>query len=119
MAHDDGMDIDEQPVSVAYMAAVDLALALGFREIGTLPGAWVHRVDDDWTVAISGKLESVKVEPEGCMPVVLEPFHMIAWWRGLAAGFLVPSGGTILVFGDGRASEDNLIAALEAARRAA
>lgn len=99
-----------QPVSVAYMAAVDLALSLGHQQIANLPGAWEHRVDEHWTVAINGKEEPVEVEPDGCMRVKLEPYHLAVWWRGWLAGLLTPCFGVLL-----GADEDSLIAALKTA----
>ncbi|HEY3492668.1 MAG TPA: hypothetical protein VGK43_06925 [Solirubrobacterales bacterium] len=104
------MDGIGKPVSAAYMAAVDLALSLGHQQIANLPGAWEHRVDEHWTVAINGKEEAVEVEPDGCMRVKLEPYHLAVWWHGWLAGLLTPTAGALL-----GADEDSLIAALKAA----
>lgn len=103
----------EQAVSVAFMAATDLALALGAERIDRLPGAWVHSVDGNWTIAINGHGKAVQCEPLDCVAIDIPPFHMAVWWNGFIAGLLTPFTGT-LAAGD-LANEDTFIAALKAA----
>lgn len=71
---------------------LDLAEALGVKDISSLPGAWVYRVDDTWTVAVNGQDTTVSVKPEGCMSVNMEPFEFFVWFDGWLAGIMLPGG---------------------------
>ncbi len=103
----------EKPICAAFNSIVDLALALGVRDIRKLPECWEHKVDEHWTIAINGhdipklahKTISGKTEVPG--------FHCYVEFNGWPAGLLSPYDGT---FAAGScANEDTFIAALEQA----
>lgn len=99
--------------SVAFNKMVELALALGVRNLKDYPSAWVHKVDDNWTIAINGKVDAVRVEIEGDMGATIPPFEAAVFYNGWLAGLLSPVEG-IIVAGEG-ANEDTFIVALDAA----
>lgn len=93
---------------------MDLALALKVSKLNQMPGPWVHKVDDNWTIAVNGLKEPRRTEPEGCMFVTLQPYEAAFWWNGWLAGLCGPGGGTIAAHPSG-ANEDRLIADMKAA----
>ena len=78
-----------------------LADALGVRDIAELPGAWVHKLDDVWTVAVNGQKTSVATEPDGCMAWTLAPFEFAVWYNGFLAGAMAVTGGGVFAGGTG------------------
>ena len=100
-------------IPVALGRALELGSALGVEAINKLPGAWVCVVDERWTIAINGHREEVECKPEGTMGAPVPGFGMAVWWHGWLAGLIGPGGGGLAAHPEG-ASEDRLIAALEA-----
>jgi hypothetical protein len=102
-------------LSMAYMEIAELAIALGAAPLNQRPGAWVHRLDAHWVVALNGHSFTVDASPGGggC-DAPIRPFHAMIWYNGWPAGILAPTGGAIAA-GEG-ANEDTLIDALRAAR---
>jgi hypothetical protein len=101
-------------LSVVFAKVVDLAIARGAERINSLPGCWVHAVDEHWTVAVNGHAEPTSAEPEGAMAVDVPPYCVAVWWHGWLAGFVTAAGGVIAAHPDG-ANEDRLIADLDSA----
>lgn len=91
----------------------DLGIKLGIKNLREYPGAWVYRVDDEWTIAINGKDEPQRVEPEGCMATTIQPFDAAVWFNGWLAATLSPLEG-IFAAGAG-ANEDTFIEAMDRA----
>jgi len=100
------------PIPEVYGRLVDLAAALGVSEINQLPGCWIHRIDDDWTVAANGHREPMRAAPGGAMDVEILPFEMAIWWHGWLAGIIGPSGGAIADHPEG-ANEKHLLVAID------
>ena len=76
-----------------------VANALGIRDIAEMPGAWVHKIDDAWTIAVNGQDTTVSVEPDGCMAIGLEPFEFVVWFNGWLAGTMKPPDHGIFAAG--------------------
>lgn len=76
---------------------------LGVKKIDKLPGLWVNKVDDTWTIKCNGHLEAIEGVP---------PFSWFIEYNGWPAGIMDIMGGGILCAGEG-GNEANLIAALE------
>lgn len=100
------------PVIFAKVAV--LALARGVAGINRLPGCWVDDVDEHWTVAVNAHAEAIAAEPEGAMRAEVPPYAVAVWWHGWLAGIVNAGGGVIAAHAEG-ASEDRLIADLDAA----
>lgn len=99
----------------SYAKIVDLALALGAtaENLRRKPGAWVHRLDETWIIAINPHDEEIEVTIDGTMGGRLREFEAGIWFNGWLAGLINPAGGTIAA-GAG-ANEDNFIRALDRA----
>lgn len=95
-------------ISVAYIKTVELAAALGARDISQLPGYWSHQVDERWKIDLNGK----DVTLDG-----IPPYHVAIEYNGWPAGILSPIGG-IIAAGEG-ANESTFIDALDKAILAA
>jgi len=103
----------DRSVPLVVAKVVELMETLGVSGINRLPGAWIYRVDNHWTIAASGHRQPVKVEPEGCVTIDLDPFTFAAWWNGWLAMVLDLREGWIAA-GE-LANEETLIEALDAA----
>lgn len=102
--------------SEAFTAMIDLYKALGLE--APIQGVWLHKVDDNWTVAINNSGETTEVQPEGAMSAPVERFHAGIWWNGWYAGDITPFGGVLVSHpSDNGANEDNLIKALRSAAK--
>lgn len=93
---------DTDRVSDAFTALMDLALALGHREISKLPGLCTFEVDEHWKVSINGHKEEIDHIPA---------YHVMPFWNGFPAGIFGPSGG-IIAAGE-LANEDTFIEACQ------
>lgn len=105
------------PIEVceAFALACDLGYHLGVRSIKDLPGAWVHRVNSDWVIAMNAKLEPVEADPgNGGMKIDVPPGCLVVWWHGWLAGLLDPQGGTLAEHPNG-ANHARFVADLQAA----
>ena len=94
-----------------YAKLVDLAYALGARNICNLPGCWEHQIDDQWWCAGNGG----KVERQCSTGISVPPCTFYLEFNGWPAGFVGPAGG-IVAAGEA-ANEDSLLAAIEARMR--
>ena len=82
-------------------------LALALKEPELRNRVWIHKMDDNWTIAVNGKKEPVKIEPAKCMAAELQPFDFAVWWHGWLAGTFNPFGG---IFAAGsEANEDSFL----------
>lgn len=104
-----------EQICEAFDKIVQLGLKLGVSNLKDYPGAWVHKVDECWTVAVNGLDDPVRAKPQGCMSVSIDPFNAAVWFNGWLAGSLDPYGG-ILAAGEG-ANEDTFIEAVDEAIR--
>lgn len=95
---------DLSGISEAFVKAVELAAALGAKDISKLPGCWSHQVDDHWKIDLNGKDTPIHGIP---------PFHIAIEYNGWPAGILSPVGGLIAA-GVG-ANETTFIRALDKA----
>lgn len=93
--------------SVAFLLIGELAHANGATPLKDYPGCWEASVGERWWVALNGHAEAV----ECSRGLKVDPYHAYVEFKGWPAGVINPVGGTIVGF----ASEDALIAALEAA----
>lgn len=100
------------------LATAELSMALGVKDLAHRSEPWVHRIDERWTVAAQAHAPVVPVEPEGCMAVDLERFHIAFWWNGWLAGIISAAGGEVAAHPDG-ANVDRLLADIAAATRRA
>lgn len=106
--------MNEPPICEMFDKIVQLGLKHGVSNLKDYPSAWIHKVDDQWTLALNGKDNELPVEPEGTMGISrLEPFHAAVWYNGWPAGILYPYGGEFAA-GEG-ANEDTFIEALDRA----
>ena len=109
--------MNEKPIGEAFMAIVELSLALGVSKINTLPGCWQHKIDEYWSVAVNGHQEEIALASDAAFPgaqgISVPPFHAYVEYNGWPAGLLDPYGGSIA--GGSAANEDTLIAAVRAA----
>jgi len=96
-------------MSEVFVRIAELALALGVRGIGNLPGCWEHDVDGVWWIAMNGRATAAKCSrgPE------VAPFTAYVEFNGWPAGLVTPGGGVIAA-GEA-ANERALIEALVAA----
>ena len=78
-----------------------LADALAVRDIAEMPGAWIYKVDDAWTVAVNGQTDVVTVEPNGCMSLDLAPFDFAVFFNGWLAGIMSPNSDGVFASGTG------------------
>lgn len=99
----------EHPVSEAFNAVVDLALALGVRSIKDMPACWEHQVDEHWHIAINGHHTDRQTTRGNTVP----PFHCYIEFNGFPAGLITPYNGIIAA--GSAANEDSFIAALRSA----
>ena len=93
------------------MKIAELANTLGVEKINEFEGAWLHQLDDNWTIAVNGHSKKIKCDPEGTMGADIPPYSAAVWWNGWLAGLISPGGGTIAA-GE-LANEDTFIEALE------
>jgi len=100
----------------SFTKIAEFAAALNVRSIGNLPGAWIHAIDSQWTIAVNGHDKTIQAEPEGMMQAKIPPHSAAIWFNGWMAGILDPFGG-IIAAGEA-ANEDTFIAALDAAIKA-
>lgn len=97
-------------MSEAFAKVVEMALALGARDVATKPGCWEHAWGEtpEWYVAINPHLE-----PTDCSRgVTVDPGYLFIAFNGWPAGMLHPGGGAIAA--GAAANEDSFIAAVEA-----
>jgi hypothetical protein len=73
-------------ISEAFDVVAELALALGVRNIGSLPGLWTCDIDEHWRVSLNGHKEEIDKVP---------PYHCAVEWNGFPAGLFSPAGGII------------------------
>jgi len=78
-----------------------LADALNVKNIGAMEGAWIHKVDAAWTIAVNGQLIPVSVRPGDCMAAELAPFEFAVWFNGWLAGKLTGHGDGVFAIGAG------------------
>jgi hypothetical protein len=102
------------PVPEAYALIAELGYKLGLRDLAKKPGAWIYRLDDDWTFALNPHSEPQHVGPDLGMVVDVPRYTAAVWWHGWLAGFLDPAGG-VLASDKAGANEDSFCAALKAA----
>jgi len=102
-----------QPTCEMFDKMVQLGLLLGVRNIKDFEGAWVQKVDEQWTFAINGKDETLEVRPDETMGARLKFGHAAIWFNGWLAGIITPYGGEFAA--GSAANEDTFIAALDAA----
>jgi hypothetical protein len=97
----------------AFDKMAQLAIALGVTNLKDREGAWVHQVDDQWTIAINGKDHDVEVRPDGSMGATLQPFHAVVFYNGWLASLLNPYGGEFVA--GSAANENTFIEAIDRA----
>ena len=96
-------------------AILAFAEARGAKNLRSLPGCWVERVDEHWTIAANGHKEGRACSPADCMGgVVIPPFHFAVWFHGWLAGLFDPARGGAFAAGSA-ANEEEFKAALRAA----
>lgn len=78
----------------------ELALAMGARDIGGMPGCWEVDLDEGWFLAVNGKRTAVGAGPvDGEWAEV--PAKMAAvWCEGVLVGYVDPWQGVVAL--DGR-----------------
>lgn len=102
-----------RPLSEAMCLVTELAAALHVQNIKKLPGPWIHKIDEHWTIALNGTSQKQEATPPHCMTVELEQFHMAVWWNGWLAALLTPFDGTFAA--GSKANEDTFCEAVKAA----
>lgn len=102
-----------EEMSITFMKIGELSYKLGVRDLYKLPGAWIHKLDENWILAVNGKDRKVIAKPEGCMMCDIPPYHVAVWWNGWIAGIFNAYQGQIAAGTE--ANEDALIAALDKA----
>jgi len=106
---------DVKGASAMMEAILAFAEARGAKNLRSLPGCWVERVDEHWTIAANGHKEPRECWPIfDCMRVVIPPFHFAVWFNGWLAGVLDPATGGVFAAGSA-ANEEEFKAALKAA----
>lgn len=101
-------------VCEVFSKIVEYGTASGVKNICDFPGAWIQKVDEQWTFALNGKDETLRVDPgDGGMSATVDFGNAAVWYNGWLAGTFDPSGG-IFVTGSG-ANEDSFIAAMDKA----
>lgn len=100
-------------IGEAYAKVLELGVELGARNLKSRPGAWVHRIDRTWIVALNPHEEELEVEIDGTMGGRLQSFEVGVWFNGWLAGILTPRGGAIAA--GAAANEDAFIRALDRA----
>lgn len=93
-----------QELSEAFVSVVDLAHALGVREVYKVPGLWKHDIDDQWSVSVNGHAEEIDSVPPYAVAITNRKY--------LCVGVLRATGGMIT---GGQQAEDDFIAATKAA----
>lgn len=83
-------------------------LALALKAPVLKDRLWIHKADENWTIAANGMDVPMDAEPEGCMKCTLLPIDFAVWWHGWLVGTFNPLGG---IFAAGsEANEDRFIA---------
>jgi hypothetical protein len=82
-------------IGEAYAKVLELGVELEIRNITSQPGAWVHRVDGTWIIAVNPHQEELEVEIDGTMGGRLQSFEIGVWFNGWLTGILTPTGGAI------------------------
>ena len=83
-----------------YCTVAELALAMGARDIGRMPGCWEVDLDEGWYLAVNGHPFEVGAGPvDGEWGQV--PARMAAvWCEGVLVGYVDPWQGVVTL--DGR-----------------
>jgi hypothetical protein len=98
-----------EPVSEAFIAIMQLAEALGVRDINKLDGCWERDLDGAWFFAVNGHQHEIACSKGAAVP----PFHVYLEFNGWPAGIFSPRGGVIAA-GEA-ANEGTFIEAVNAA----
>ena len=91
----------------ASCVIVELAEKLGVSNIKDLPGAWFHKVNEKWSVAVNGHAETMHCGPEGGMDIDIPGYHFAVWKNGWLFGLLTAFGGQFM--GTDGTGEDEFI----------
>ena len=100
-------------VPESFAAVCDLAISLGVTGINKLPACWEHQIDEHWWVAVNGHDKPVRCSTEANVP----PFSIYVVFNGWPAGIIDAGGGCLCAGAVG--NEENLLAAIQAAKSAA
>lgn len=104
----------EMDVETILNVVCDLAEHVGAVPLNQFDGAWIHRIDERWTIAVNAHERTVHVAPAGMMAIDVPPFDIAVWFDGWLAGQFSPAGGW---FASGEAGNAQaFMAALGAAR---
>jgi len=95
-------------------AILVFAEARGAKNLCGLPGCWVERVDEHWTIAANGHQTATEAKPDGCMAVMVPQFTFAVWFNGWLAGLFGPATDGVFAAGSA-ANEEEFKAALKAA----
>lgn len=106
---------DQDRICAAFNAVINLAIALGVREICKMPGCWEQKVDEHWTIAVNGHHELKIAEKSLSCKTEVPPFHCYVEFNGFPAGLISPYNGVICA--GSIANEDSFISALEKAEQ--
>ncbi len=99
--------------SITFAQIMELAIRLGATDLYKLDGAWIHKLDENWTIALNGHKTKQKTHPENCILCDIPPFNAAIWWNGFLAGLLSFGGGTIAAGTE--ANEDAFLTAINKA----
>lgn len=98
--------------SVAFYKISELAQKLGVQNINKLPACWEHDLPNGWRFHVNGHNDPI----EDSRTVTVPPFHASIWKNDDFAGFISPSGGTLIgIEMSPREIEDAFIDALDEA----
>jgi hypothetical protein len=95
----------EENITEVFALIVELAEALGVRDINQLEGCWEVEVDSAWWFALNG--HGTPTEARG---IHVPPFEVYVEYNGWPAGVVGPYAG-VLAAGEG-ANEETFCAAL-------
>ena len=93
-------------IATTFAKIVELTEHLGIRALNKLPGCWVHKIDDQWKIALNGHSEDTRHDGHN-----VPAYTAYVEYNGWPAGFVAPNGG-ILAAGDA-ANEATFIAAID------
>lgn len=99
-------------MNLLFIKISELGYKLGIRNLYNRD-PWIHKLDENWTIAVNGHPTKEIVKPEGCMLCDLPGYHAAVWWNGWIAGIFNAYYGQIAA--GTSANEETLIAALDKA----
>ena len=93
-----------------FEAIVQVAYALGIRDIKRFPNGWHYKLDDAWEWVVNGTKVPIDVMPQGTMGCMVPSFCAAVFYHGWLAGVFSPYGGAFAA-GDG-ANKETFLAAV-------